>query len=415
MRRQIIETYTLPNGLTLVVEPMPAVQSAAFALMVPSGSIYDPPGKNGNAAVLCDLLVRGAGERDSKALASALDNLGVQRNESVGTAHLTLSGATLADNLEAALRIYADIVRRPHLPHDQFSAAKAGVEQTLLALEDEPRQKIIQELRRRCYDAPWGWPNDGDLDQLDNITPQSVREQFERCFRPDETVLGIAGNIDPRRLRDLVEELFGDWPRKEAPELHTGPHLPAIDHIEHDSTQVHIGVAYRAVPYRHEDYYAAWAAVSILSGGMSSRLFTEVREKRGLCYSVYASLNSLKDDARVLCYAGTTAERAQETLDVVLAELVRLGEGIGEDELDRCKARAKSSLIMQQESTMARSSSIARDWYHLGRVNTLDEVHGRIEALTTQSVLDYVHAYPARDFTVLTIGPQALEVPERVP
>ena len=141
---------------------------------------------------------------------------------------------------------------------------------------------------------------------------------------------------------------------------------------------------------------------------MSSRLFTEVREKRGLCYSVYASLSSTRDHGQVLCYAGTTAERAQETLDVLLGELKRLGDGIEEDELARCKARAKSSLIMAQESTGGRAGSLARNWFYLNRVVTLDEVRSKIEALTVQSVLDYVHAYPARDYTLLTIGPEPL-------
>ena len=116
----------------------------------------------------------------------------------------------------------------------------------------------------------------------------------------------------------------------------------------------------------------------------------------------------LKDRGQVLCYAGTTVERAQETLDVLRSELIRLGEGIGEDELDRCKARAKSSLIMAQESTGSRASSLARNWYHLGRTITLEEVRSKIEGLSVQIVLDYVHAHPAKDFTILTIGSQPL-------
>jgi predicted Zn-dependent peptidase len=111
-----------------------------------------------------------------------------------------------------------------------------------------------------------------------------------------------------------------------------------------------------------------------------------------------------------LCYAGTTVERAQETLDVTLAELIRLGKGIGQDELDRCKARAKSSLIMQQESSSARASSIARDWYHLGRVETLDEVREKIDALTVETLLAHLAEHPAKDFTILTLGPRPLEV-----
>lgn len=411
---QEFQTHIYDNGLTLVFEPMADVQSAAFSLLVPAGSVFEPHGRNGTAAVLSDLIMRGAADRDSKQLSAALDNLGVQRNENVGTMHLTFTAATLAENLPAALELYGDIVLKPRLPGDQFEAARSGVAQALMALEDEPRQKIMVELRRRSYSAPWGLPTDGDLNDLPAVALDNVRAHYERCFRPDATILGVAGNLDFRRLRDRVGEVFGGWEPKAPPVFETGSRGPARDHMQHETTQTHIGIAYDAVPYRDPNYYAAWAGVSVLSGGMSARLFTEVREKRGLCYAVYASLNSLKDEARVLCYAGTTAERAQETLDVTVHELIRLGQGIAEDELARCQARAKSALIMQQESTIARSSSVARDWYHLGRVKTLDEIRDKIDALTADAVLDYVHRHPARDFTILTIGPKPLEEPGEV-
>jgi predicted Zn-dependent peptidase len=141
---------------------------------------------------------------------------------------------------------------------------------------------------------------------------------------------------------------------------------------------------------------------------MSSRLFTEVREKRGLCYTVYASYHTLRDRASVLCYAGTTAERAQETLDVTLGELKRLAAGIEPNELSRLKARVKSSLVMQQESSSSRSSSIARDWYHLGRVRTLDEIGQLVDALTCDSINGYLAAHPPRDFTIVTLGQRPL-------
>jgi predicted Zn-dependent peptidase len=116
----------------------------------------------------------------------------------------------------------------------------------------------------------------------------------------------------------------------------------------------------------------------------------------------------------VLGYAGTTNERAQHTLDAMLLSILWLSNGVAEDELERCKARAKSSLIMQQESTIARSAAVARDWYHLGRVVTLDEVKQKVEAITVPAVMDFVHTHPPRDLTILTIGPKPLEVPAEV-
>ena len=283
-----------------------------------------------------------------------------------------------------------------------------------MALEDEPRQKILIELRQRSFDAPWGRPTEGTLEGIRSLTADSVRAHYQRCFRPTDAILGIAGNVDPKQMVDLVGELFNGWEPRPAPVTIAGPRGPQRDHLHHESTQTQIGIAYDSVSYRDDGYYAAWAAVGVLSGGMSARLFTEVREKRGLCYSVFASLNSLRDQGRVFCYAGTTAERAQETLEVTLNELMRLGEGIGEDELQRCQARAKSSLIMQQESSAARSSSIARDWYYLGRVTSLAEVREKIESLTIPALLDHIHAHPARNFTILTLGPAPLEVPSGV-
>jgi predicted Zn-dependent peptidase len=187
-----------------------------------------------------------------------------------------------------------------------------------------------------------------------------------------------------------------------------------VSHIPYQSSQSHVGIAYPSIPYKHPDYFQAWAAVGVLSSGSSSRLFTEVRERRGLCYTVHASLHTQRDRASVLCYAGTTAERAQETLDVTVSELLRLGEGIEQSELNRLKARIKSSLIMQQESTSARSGALARDWYHLGRARTLDEVSELVDGLTAETINRYLQANPPHDLMVVTLGPQPLEVPSAI-
>jgi predicted Zn-dependent peptidase len=403
-----IRATELTNGVVLVVEPMEDVQSAALALLVPAGSIYEPAGCNGTAAVLSELLMRGAGDRDSRALTTALDTLGVQRSESVGWNFLTLSAALVSDNLPAVLRIYADVVLRSHLPESEVEPSRTGIEQDLLALEDEPQRKALLELRRRCYDAPWGLPPEGTLTDLPRVSHGVLQAHYRHCFRPNGTIMAVAGNVDPDAIRAQIEELFTEWPTSPAPPNWRAPRGPRIDHVDDDSSQTQIGIAFPAVPYSHPDYYAAWAVAGVLGGGSSSRLFTEVRERRGLCYSVYASHNTLLTEGRLLVYAGTTAERAQETLDVLLSELQRLPQGIGDDELDRCKARAKSALVMQQESTSSRAGAIARDWFHLGRVVTLDEIHARIDDLTVRRMLDYLAEHPPCDLTILTMGRERL-------
>jgi predicted Zn-dependent peptidase len=166
------------------------------------------------------------------------------------------------------------------------------------------------------------------------------------------------------------------------------------------------------VPITHPDYYAAIGAVNVLSGGMSARLFTEVREKRGLCYAVSASYSGFKDRASVICYAGTTNERAQETLDVTLGELKRLRDGIEAEEVERVQAGLKSSQIMAEESTSSRAGTLASDWYYLGRVRSFDEIKSAIESLTPAGITEHVRRHPPKDFTIVTLGPKALNVTE---
>jgi predicted Zn-dependent peptidase len=268
------------------------------------------------------------------------------------------------------------------------------------------------ELRRRQYPDPWGRSSHGEESSLKRAQIADVRKFHETHYRPDGTILAVAGNFDWKRLVDLVEQLFGDWAPVNVAEPSAANGRPNGNYIRFESNQSHVGIAYPTIPYKHPDYFQAWAAVGILSSGSSSRLFTEVRERRGLCYTVYASLHTQRDRASVLCYAGTTAERAQETLDVTVSELKRLGQGIEQSELDRLKARIKSSLIMQQESTSARSGALARDWYHLGKVRTLDEVGAMVDSLSADSINAFLKANPPRDMLVVTLGPEPLKIPE---
>lgn len=404
--------HTFPNGLTLLAERMEHVRSAALNVMVPAGCVYDPPEHAGIASVLSDLITRGAGERDSRALSLALDNLGLDRDESVGSMHMRFWGATLARNLPAALEIYADILRRPHLPEEEMEAVQALALQDLQSLEDEPRQKVLIELRKLHYPSPLGHDRRGTPEGIESLSAKLVRAHYRRLFQPRGTILSVAGNIDWKPLREQVERLFADWePGQELP-LRLGTQPGKRSHIEKETTQTQIALAYASVPIGQPDYYAAMGAVNVLSGGMSARLFTEVREKRGLCYAVFANYQTFKDRASILCYAGTTNERAQETLDVTLAELKRLQEGVEQEEVERVQAGLKSSLIMQEESTSSRAGSLASDWYYLGRVRSFDEIQSAINALSPESIVAYLHRYPARDFTIVTLGPKPLEIRE---
>lgn len=405
---QEVYQHTFANGLTLLAERMDHVRSAALNFLVPAGYVHDPADSPGTATVVAEMITRGAGERDSRELSLALDNLGLDRDESVGAVHLRFWGATLARNLPAALTVYADILRRPHFPDDELDPVRALALQDLQGLEDEPRQKVMVELRRRHYPHPLGNDRRGTPEGLERLTAEKVRDHYRKVFRPRGTILSVAGNVEWGPLRDRVGELFGDWQGGPEPALNLRPAPGGTAHLTKDTTQTQIAIAYPTVPFGHADYYAAQGAVQVLSGGMSARLFTEVREKRGLCYAVWASYQTFKDLAAVVCYAGTTNERAQETLDVTLQELHRLKDGVEGEEVERVRAGLKSSLIMQEESTSARAGALASDWYYLGRVRGLDEIQAAVNALSPDQIVGHLRRHPPADFTIVTLGPQPL-------
>jgi predicted Zn-dependent peptidase len=390
---------------------MDHVRSATMYLLVPGGFTYDPPDQLGTATILTEMLVRGAGDRDSRRLALDLDNLGTDHSESVGPFNVVLSAGTLARNLPAVLDIYADIARRPILPDEELEAAKELALQDILGLEDSPQEKVILELKARYYPAPLNRSRYGTVNGIESVTSTSVRNFFQDRFRASGAILSVAGAIDWPALKNQTQQLFGDWESGATSEPMLAAHQPRSEHLEKDTQQTQIALAFPSASFTDPDYYAARGAVGVLSGGMSARLFTEVREKRGLCYSVYATHDTVRDRGTVIGYAGTRSDRAQQTLDVMVDEFRRLKSGVTDDEVSRVKAALKTSLVMQQESTSARAGSMASDWFYLRRVRTVEEIQAAIDGLTPEKILAYLERYPVKDLTVVTLGPEALTIP----
>ncbi len=406
-----IQTHRLPNGLTLLTEPMPAAQSAALCLLVPAGVATQPGSHQGVAPLLADHIGRGAGGLTARQHSDALDTLGVQRETDAQTRWFSIHATLLGEHLPAALPLLLDMALRPNLADDTFGPCKDLALQSLDALADEPQQRAMIELRRRHLPDPLGRHPYGNRDALEQLTAADARAFWRDRFKPDGAVLAVAGRVDTDALLAQLDALTSDWRGKaELPAVQPDPHR-VYAHQHDGSTQVHIAVGYDAVAEGDADATLQRAAVAVLSGGMSGRLFTEVREKRGLCYSVYASYLGQADRGDVYAYAGTTTPRAQETLDVLVGELQRLGEGIEPSEFDRAIVGMKSRLVMQGESTNARAASIANDFVTLGRPRTLAERAVDVDAVTLDGLNDFVQRRRPADLTIVTLGSEALTPP----
>ncbi len=413
--KQTLHSTTLDNGITLVGELLPDLESVAIAFHCPAGAVHDPPGKCGLATLAGEMCLRGAGDRDSRQIVEDLESAGVLFSQGVSTTHMSFAGAMVARHLPDVLPIYADVLRRPRLPDEEFPGARQMILQNLAGIEDDPAHRTVAMLRRIHCPAPWGMPTEGITAEVEGIDVGHVRTFVARHLQPRGMIVSIAGRIDWDDFVSRVRRLFGDWTPGTASPVATGPRGPFAAHVPHDSQQTHIALGWSVPPYRDDASHEATAALAILGGGMSSRLFTEVRERRGLCYSVSAGYQTHREFANSLCYSGTSAERAQETLDVMLAEIERLPGTITEEELARVKARAKSGLVMQQESSAARAGAIARQWYHLGAIRTLAEELERYDRLSVPAIESWLAAQPPRDLSVVSLGREPLEVSPAIP
>ena len=405
-----LDKHILKNGMVLLGEPMESVASVAFDFVLPCGSATIPAGLCGAGNVIEDWIFRGAAGKNSRQISDEIDGLGLHHATSLGSSHLSLSAVLEASCLDKALPIYADIIQRPNLEDDQFELAKQLAGDYILALEDNPRQNVMLKLKESFYPDPIGRSTAGKIEELKDLTAEKTRQIIGTNFNLSDTIFSIAGKYDFDAVIRQMQNLFSTDKRPACERTKLQQKQNEYTHFPNEGAQVHIGLMTKTVKPNSADFYNAQVAVSILSGGMSARLFTEVREKRGLCYSIGAKYHSLKDAAGIMCYAGTTPDKAQETFDVIIAEFDRLRNGITEEELQRAKVGLKSSLIMSSESSASRASNIAGDFYILSRVRSLDEIKQEIEKISAGSVLKFLKENIFADYTVVTIGPKQIKI-----
>lgn len=410
---QEIHSKTLSNGLRVLLEPMSWLPSVSFNILLPFGATTDPEHLQGSSGVLSDWLLRGAGDKDAKTWSDALDDLGVRRGHNAGREYTTYSASLLADALPAALELYADMVKQPRLEDGEFASAQALALEELASLDDNPTQQMFMALMEAFFASSHAQSSYGNRAGLEALTAEVLRGDFAARVGPQDVIISVAGGVSWDELLPLVERTFGDW------QASNTPHYPAValhhdhhantelmtQHVDANTSQVHIGMAFPALHPHDEHWYEQALAKSVLSGGMGSRLFSEVREKRGLVYTVYAATRALRDFGYGIAYAGTTPERAQTTLEVLTHELRKLSEGISDDELERARVGILSNLVMQGEASSSRASALARDTFIFGEPRPLATVKEAIQNVTLTSVNSFLAARPNVGYMVMTFGP----------
>lgn len=417
--RTSIAVRTLACGMPLLVEQMPGVRSVGMTWLLPAGSATDPADRQGACTMCSELLFRGAGHLDSRAQADTMDRLGLSRSSDPSTFHLRLGFTLLGSRLSDALPAVVDMVRRPRIEEDAIEPVRDLSIQAIESLADDPQQRTMLTLKERHAPPPLNRSGMGTIESLRAMTRDDLVEGWRRQARPQGSILAIAGDVEPaggaESLASRLDELLRGW-EGAAPAIHVGSsqHRGSYHHVEDKSSQVQIALMHDAPAESRRESRMERVVASVLSGGMAARLFTEVREKRGLCYSVSESYAAERDYGRCVAYVGTTPERAQESLDVLLSELRRINtpEGrVTQAEFDRAMIGIKSGLIFSGESTGARAAALAGDQHRLGRPRSLEEVMEQYSSITLDEVNAYLAGRALGEVTIVTLGQSALTRP----
>ncbi len=411
-----ISTIKLACGMPLVVERIPGVRSVGLTWLLPSGSARDPADKVGFSALAAEMLVRGTERLDSRQQADAFDGLGVSRGTGVETFTLSISATLLGSRVRDALPLIVDMVRQPRMDEEGFGPTKELCLAAIESLQDDPQERVMHTLRRLHAPEPINRSSLGTEEGIEAVSHAEMRKLWMERARPMGSVLALAGDVDAKAIEEQLNRLLEGWGGATGEVTWGKPTTRGYHHEKDETNQVHIALAYDAPPETDEACWRERVATAVLSGGMSGRLFTEVREKRSLCYSVYASYGADAKFGRTVAYSGTTPERAQETLNVLLGELrrVRTPSGaITPQEFQRAIVGLKSKLVMSGESTGARASALARDWMKLGRPRSLAELAAKYDGVTLAGVNEHLARTPELgEITVTTIGPEPLLVSE---
>ncbi len=403
-------THTFANGLRMVGQRMPSLASVTFGVQAPAGIREEPEDRLGLTYLLSDMMFQGTTHRNVRQLTEEFEDIGARKGGENAMEYGRYSAQIVGARFDRALDLFADVMLHPTIPDDEFKQMRAVQLQDIRRRDDEPMRRIFDLVRERFYaGTTLGRRSLGLRETVEQLTADDLRAFYRARYRPDGALISIAGAFDWEHAVARVGELFGEWsggaPATPAqrPQPQTGVNVEISE-----GNQEHIGMAFPFPTYGDPDYYAANVALEIFGGGMTSRLFREVREKRGLVYSVAAMFAPNGEYGAGYLYAGASPDKARETVQVMLEELKLLQEqGVTSDELERAKTQIKSELVMRGESSAARMSALARSWWFERRLITIQELKAAIDGVTQEQIMGLLRRFPPTTPLVIgAIGPR---------
>lgn len=398
----------LPSGLVVVSETMPRVETVSLGAWVGVGTRHEQAEENGVAHFLEHMAFKGTTRRSAQAIAEEIEAVGGHLNAYTAREQTAYYAKVLKEDSELALDIIADLLTHSTLDSTELERERGVILQEIGQANDTPDDVVFDHFQLTAFPAqPMGRPTLGTEETVRAIPREALSGWMRRFYGPANMIVAAAGNIAHARLLALVEKHFAELPAVATAATSAGSYEGGEMREERELDQTHIVLGFPGVEYRHADYWSASLLSTLLGGGMSSRLFQEVREKRGLVYSIYTFVQPFNDTGLFGLYAGTGERQVAELLPVVAEELAKVQRQVTPEELKRAKAQTKASVLMALESTGSRCEQIARQIQVHGRVLPTEEIVARIEAVGTDQVQQLATKLFRARPTLAAVGPLA--------
>lgn len=396
----------LDNGLTIVTDEMPHIKTAAVALTVNAGARHETPEQHGTAHMLEHMAFKGTATRSAAEIVGAIERVGGSLNAATSHENTVYAARTLAEDIPLAITLIADILQNSRMDADELGREQDVVLSEIGEAEDTPDDLVFEMMSEAAFpDQPLGRPILGTRDSVRAMTPDSIQGYLAAHYRSGAMILSAAGAVDHNAIVDLAASAFNPSGAQGPSPFEPANYLGGRVARARDLDQTHLALGFEGSATGSDDFFTADIASTVLGGGMSSRLFQEAREKRGLCYSIYAYSWGFADTGLFGVYAGTAPDHIDELSRVVREQMADMAMHVTQDEIASARAQSRAGLLMSLENCASRAEQIARHLTVFGKVLSAEDLVTRIDAVTDEDV----HRFMARltNPTVSAVGPRA--------
>lgn len=401
-----ISVTTLPNGLRVCTDRVDTVQTVSLGAWVDVGTRHEPAEINGISHLLEHMAFKGTETRSAKAIAEEIENVGGMLNAYTSRENTAYYAKVLKEDAGLATDIVADILQHSVFDAEELAREQAVVVQEINQAEDTPDDIIFDHWQAAAYpNQPLGRPVLGTEDIVTSLTRDTLIDFMRKRYTAPHIVLSASGNIEHDAFVDMVAKAFERLPTNAGAQEEDATYTGGEYREDRDLEQAHVVLGFDGVRYDDPDFYGIQVLSQLLGGGMSSRLFQEIREKRGLVYSIYSFTWSYRDSGLFGIYAGTGEKEVAELVPVMTDEILKVGQSVDAAELARAKAQLKAGMLMGMESTSNRCEQLARQLLAFGRPISVEEMAAAMDAVTVEDMTRLARRMVQTPLTLAALGP----------